>query len=153
MHALFIWNRSDRSVRLSQNQWLIAWSPPFIFWISVLQFRSAFCSVKIMFLKCNVWCINESKQNSVVIISCLACSKKLRQGIWQANLNLTMKNKILTIHFQWHIQQPYSSHELNTIHKSKCILWPKLYIPSTPNNSNETHTFMCLGRTGRFGQR
>ena len=30
---------------------------------------------------------------------------------------------------------------------------PKLYIPSTPNNSNETHTFMCLGRTGRFGQR
>ena len=28
----------------------------------------------------------------------------------------------------------------------------KLYIPSTPNNSNETHTFMCLGRTGRFGQ-
>ena len=27
----------------------------------------------------------------------------------------------------------------------------KLYIPSTPNNSNETHTFMCLGRTGRFG--
>ena len=31
--------------------------------------------------------------------------------------------------------------------------WPKLYIPSTPNNSNETHTFMCLGRTGRFGQR
>ena len=29
---------------------------------------------------------------------------------------------------------------------------PKLYIPSTPNNSNETHTFMCLGRTGRFGQ-
>ena len=35
------------------------------------------------------------------------------------------------------------------------MLWPqaKLYIPSTPNNSNETHTFMCLGRTGRFGQR
>ena len=31
--------------------------------------------------------------------------------------------------------------------------WSKLYIPSTPNNSNETHTFMCLGRTGRFGQR
>ena len=29
---------------------------------------------------------------------------------------------------------------------------PKLYIPSTPNNSYETHTFMCLGRTGRFGQ-
>ena len=28
----------------------------------------------------------------------------------------------------------------------------KLYIPSTLNNSNETHTFMCLGRTGRFGQ-
>ena len=21
-----------------------------------------------------------------------------------------------------------------------------------PNNSNETHTFMCLGRTGHFGQ-
>ena len=32
-------------------------------------------------------------------------------------------------------------------------LHPKLYIPSTPNNSNETHTLMCLGRTGRFGQR
>ena len=30
---------------------------------------------------------------------------------------------------------------------------PKLYIPSTPNNSNETHTFMCLGKTGCFGQR
>ena len=29
----------------------------------------------------------------------------------------------------------------------------KLYVPSTPNNSNETHTFMCLGRTGHFGQR
>ena len=29
---------------------------------------------------------------------------------------------------------------------------PKLYITSTPNNSNETHTFMCLGRTGRFAQ-
>ena len=29
----------------------------------------------------------------------------------------------------------------------------KLYIPSTPNNSNVTNTFMCLGRTGRFGQR
>ena len=29
---------------------------------------------------------------------------------------------------------------------------PKLYIPSTLNNSNETHTFMCLGRAGRFGQ-
>ena len=28
----------------------------------------------------------------------------------------------------------------------------KLYIPSTTNNSNETDTFMFLGRTGRFGQ-
>ena len=27
-----------------------------------------------------------------------------------------------------------------------------IYIPSTLNNSNETHTFMCLGRAGRFGQ-
>ena len=35
----------------------------------------------------------------------------------------------------------------------RLIFLPKLYIPSTPNNSNETHTFMCLGRTGRFGQR
>ena len=26
------------------------------------------------------------------------------------------------------------------------------YIPSTPNNSNETYTFMCPGRAGRFGQ-
>ena len=33
------------------------------------------------------------------------------------------------------------------------VIIPKLYIPSTPNNSNETHNFMCLGRTGRFGQR
>ena len=31
-------------------------------------------------------------------------------------------------------------------------LGPKLYTPSTLNNSNETHTFMCLGRVGRFGQ-
>ena len=30
--------------------------------------------------------------------------------------------------------------------------YPKLYIPSTPNNSNKTHVFMCLGRAGRFGQ-
>jgi hypothetical protein len=29
--------------------------------------------------------------------------------------------------------------------------YPKLYTPSTPNNSNETHTFMCLGRTGQVG--
>ena len=29
---------------------------------------------------------------------------------------------------------------------------PKFYIPSTLNNSNETYTFMCLGRAGRFGQ-
>ena len=32
------------------------------------------------------------------------------------------------------------------------MLLSKLYIPSTLNNSNETHTFMCLGRAGRFGQ-
>ena len=37
--------------------------------------------------------------------------------------------------------------------KNYVICHPKLYIPSTPNNSNETNTFMCLGRTGRFGQR
>ena len=30
--------------------------------------------------------------------------------------------------------------------------WAKLYIPSTLNNSNETHTFMCLGRAGCFEQ-
>ena len=28
----------------------------------------------------------------------------------------------------------------------------EIYIQSAPNNSNETHTLMCLGRTGRFGQ-
>ena len=33
------------------------------------------------------------------------------------------------------------------------LLKSKLYIPSTPNNSIETHSFMCLGRTGCFGQR
>ena len=27
----------------------------------------------------------------------------------------------------------------------------KIYIQSAPNNLNETHTFMCLGRAGRFG--
>ena len=32
------------------------------------------------------------------------------------------------------------------------LLSPKLFIPSTPNNSNETYTFMGLGRAGRFGQ-
>ena len=37
-------------------------------------------------------------------------------------------------------------------HATKVTKIPKLYIPSTPNNSNGTHTFMCLGRTGRFGQ-
>ena len=30
--------------------------------------------------------------------------------------------------------------------------FPEIYIQSAPNNSNETHTFMCLGRAGRFGQ-
>ena len=35
---------------------------------------------------------------------------------------------------------------------SKTISVPKLYTPSTLNNSNETHTFICLGRVGRFGQ-
>ena len=29
---------------------------------------------------------------------------------------------------------------------------PEIYIWSAPNNSNETYTFMCLGRAGRFGQ-
>ena len=28
----------------------------------------------------------------------------------------------------------------------------EIYIQSTPNNSNETYTFMGLGRAGRFGQ-
>ena len=32
------------------------------------------------------------------------------------------------------------------------MLVPEIYIQSAPNNSNETHTFMCLGRSGRFGQ-
>ena len=38
----------------------------------------------------------------------------------------------------------------------KILSTPKIFLKSTfhctPNNSNETHTFMCLGRTGRFGQ-
>ena len=29
---------------------------------------------------------------------------------------------------------------------------PEIYIQSAPNNLNETYTFMCLGRAGRFGQ-
>ena len=28
---------------------------------------------------------------------------------------------------------------------------PEIYIQSAPNNSNETYTFMCLDRAGRFG--
>ena len=28
---------------------------------------------------------------------------------------------------------------------------PEIYIESAPNNSNETYTFMCWGRVGRFG--
>ena len=28
----------------------------------------------------------------------------------------------------------------------------EIYIQSAPNNSNETYTFMCLGRAGCFGQ-
>ena len=32
------------------------------------------------------------------------------------------------------------------------IIGAKLYIQSPPNNSIETHSFMCLGRTGCFGQ-
>ena len=30
-------------------------------------------------------------------------------------------------------------------------LGPEIYIYSAPNKSNETYTFMCLGRAGRFG--
>ena len=59
----------------------------------------------------------------------------------------------------WHL--PAKSHSQSGLIQPKmgwigCAILqaiPKLYIPSTPNNSNETHTFMCLGRTGRFGQR
>ena len=29
---------------------------------------------------------------------------------------------------------------------------PEIYIQSAPNNLNESHTFMCLVRAGRFGQ-
>ena len=29
---------------------------------------------------------------------------------------------------------------------------PEIYIQSAPNNSNESYTFMGLGRGGRFGQ-
>ena len=32
------------------------------------------------------------------------------------------------------------------------ITAPEIYIQSAPNNSNETYTFMGLGRAGRFGQ-
>ena len=34
------------------------------------------------------------------------------------------------------------------------VIWnqAEIYIQSAPNNSNETHTFMCLGRAGCFGQ-
>ena len=34
------------------------------------------------------------------------------------------------------------------------LLWchPEIYMYSAPNNSNETHTFMCLGRADRFWQ-
>ena len=42
----------------------------------------------------------------------------------------------------------------NEMASDKCLFVSraKLYIPSTLNNSNETHTFICLGRAGRFGQ-
>ena len=34
------------------------------------------------------------------------------------------------------------------------VIWnqAEIYIQSAPNNSNETHTFMCLGRASHFGQ-
>ena len=34
----------------------------------------------------------------------------------------------------------------------KLFTQPEIYIQSAPNNSNETYTFMDLGRAGRFGQ-
>ena len=40
----------------------------------------------------------------------------------------------------------------NHIFTFKVMLIPKIYVLSAPNDSNETHTFMCLGRAGRFGQ-
>ena len=47
------------------------------------------------------------------------------------------------------VSEPTCSANITTILYS---MNPKLYTPSTLNNSNETHTFMCLGRAGRFGQ-
>ena len=45
---------------------------------------------------------------------------------------------------------------VNKVHSGKgqqiCNQEPEIYIQSTPNNSNETYTFMGLGRGGRFGQ-
>ena len=35
---------------------------------------------------------------------------------------------------------------------STLVHTPEIYIQSAPNNSNETYTFMGLGRGGHFGQ-
>ena len=50
------------------------------------------------------------------------------------------------------IKSQVSSFILKFRDRSYLTCQAKLYTPSTPNNSNETHNFMCLGRTGRFGQ-
>ena len=73
----------------------------------------------------------------------------------------TTYSKLSTIRYDKNWQSRYfglkyrsdSKHYFTYSHAFHLAPYAKLYTPSTPNNSNETHTFMCLGRTGRFGQR
>ena len=78
-----------------------------------------------------------------------------KTGFFRANTQI-LKSECTTYcrteYLDWDCNMNWYS-EIHIPLKNSFNLLSKLYIPSTPNNSNETHTFMCLGRTGRFGQR
>ena len=61
-------------------------------------------------------------------------------------------NRCVFLNFMFMIPKNIKFKMVKMVKDDKIKFIAKLYIPSTPNNSNETHTFMCLGRTGRFGQ-
>ena len=59
-------------------------------------------------------------------------------------------NYLIQEHFEKQIN--IDSNIQQMIYVGISMMYSEIYIQSAPNNSNETYTFMCLGRAGRFGQ-
>ena len=87
----------------------------------------------------NMKLVNHKKEAHAIISKCPQCSEEFKSE------EAVMR----------HLSENHPDVKVSKFQKQIFLFsfQPKLYIPSTPNNSNETHTFMCLGRTGRFGQR